>query len=97
MAKPISSKLTEGKSGGCAWKAVELSWGDLRHVTEPGRMKRFILTTAQKFAEGVVDQAVGKAIEALQCRKAEPPIGRAGNEDRRPERYPARGNKGKGK
>jgi large subunit ribosomal protein L17 len=33
-AKPISIKLTGGKSGGCASKAVELTSGDLRHVTE---------------------------------------------------------------
>jgi hypothetical protein len=33
-AKPISIKLTGGKSGGCALKAVELTSGDLRHVTE---------------------------------------------------------------
>ena len=32
--KPISIKRTGGKSGGCAWKAVELTSGDLRHVTE---------------------------------------------------------------
>src|SRR5580700_2780545 len=57
-------------------------------------MKRFILTMSQKSAKGVVDQAVGKVSEALQCRKAEQPIDRAGNDDRRPERYPARGIKG---
>jgi len=33
-AKPISIKLTGGKSGGCVSKAVELTSGDLRHVTE---------------------------------------------------------------
>src|SRR5208283_403604 len=42
-------------------------------------------------AEGKVGHAVGKDMEALQGRKAEQPIGRAGNDDRRPERYPARG------
>jgi hypothetical protein len=57
-------------------------------------MKRFILTMSQKSAKDVVDQAVGKVSEALQCRKAEQPIDRAGNDDRRPERYPARGIKG---
>ena len=31
--KPISIKRTGGKSGGCASKAVELSSGDLWHVT----------------------------------------------------------------
>jgi hypothetical protein len=33
-AKPISIKCTGGKSGGCALKAVELTSGDLRHVTK---------------------------------------------------------------
>jgi len=41
---------------------------------------------AQKSADGVVGQAVGKASEALQRRKAEQQIGRAGNDGRRPER-----------
>jgi hypothetical protein len=34
IAKPKSIKLTGGKSGGCVSKAVELTSGDLRHVTE---------------------------------------------------------------
>jgi hypothetical protein len=42
-------------------------------------------------AEGKVGPAVGKVIEALQSRKAEKQIDQAGNDDRRPERYPARG------
>ena len=47
IAKPISIKLTGGKSGGCASKAVELTSGDLRHVTESRlRMKRFVLTVS---------------------------------------------------
>jgi hypothetical protein len=75
-AKPISIKLTGGKSGGCASKAVELTSGDLRHVTESRlRVKRFILIVSQKSAEGKVGHAVGKASEALQCRKAEQQIG----------------------
>jgi len=53
------------------------------------------LTVSQKSAKGTVDPAVGKAREALQDRKVEQRIGRAGNGDRRPERYPARGIKGK--
>ena len=40
----------------------------------------------QKSAEGILGQAVGKASEALQSRKAEQQIGQAGNGDRRPER-----------
>jgi len=44
IAKPRSIKFTGGKSGGCASKAVELTSGDLRHVTESWlRMKRFTL------------------------------------------------------
>jgi hypothetical protein len=55
IAKPISIKLTGGRSGGCVSKAVELTSGDLRHVTESGlRMKRFILTVSQKSAKGKV-------------------------------------------
>jgi hypothetical protein len=34
IAKPISIKSTGGKSGGCASKAVELTSGGLRQVTE---------------------------------------------------------------
>jgi hypothetical protein len=50
------------------------------------RRPRGNLTARQKSAEGVVDHVVGEAIEALQCRKAEQQIGRAGNGGRRPER-----------
>jgi hypothetical protein len=45
----------------------------------------------QKSAEGKVDHAVGEDIEALQRPKGGEQIGHAGNDDRRPERYPARG------
>jgi hypothetical protein len=34
IAKPISIKHTGGKSGGWALKAVEITSGDLRHVTK---------------------------------------------------------------
>lgn len=34
IAKPTSIKGTGGKSSGCAWKAIELTSGDLLHVTE---------------------------------------------------------------
>jgi len=34
IAKPTSIKGTGGKSSGCAWKAVELTSGDLLHVTK---------------------------------------------------------------
>jgi hypothetical protein len=55
IAKPISIKLTGGKSGGCASKAVELIAGDLLHVLDLRlRMKQFILTLQPKSAAGVV-------------------------------------------
>ena len=50
------------------------------------RLSKGSLTAGQKSAEGVLGQAVGKASEALQSRKAEQQIGRAGNDGRRPER-----------
>jgi len=70
-AKPISIKLTVGKSGGCASKRSNLpreSAACHEIVTE---VKRFILTVSQKSAEGKVGHAVGGDIEALQGRKAE--------------------------
>jgi len=54
-------------------------------------VKRFTLTVLQKSAEGKVGPDVGKANETLRSRKVEQRIGRAGNGDRRPERYPERG------
>ena len=51
--KPISIKNTGGKSGGCAWKAVELTSGDLPFVSDSRlRGERSILTGRQKSAEG---------------------------------------------
>src|SRR5215469_5964207 len=87
IAKSISIKGAKRRSGGCAPKAIELTPGDLSRVAarrlsrSKGRM-----TARQKSAEGIVGPVVGKASEALQGRKAEQQIGRAGNEDRRPER-----------
>ena len=43
------------------------------------RLSKGSLTAEQKSAEGIVGHVVGKASEALQCRKAESTIGRAGN------------------
>src|ERR1041385_17678 len=40
---------------------------------------RGVLAAGQKSAEGIVGSAVGEASEALQSRKAEQRIGRAGN------------------
>ena len=43
------------------------------------RLSKGSLTAGQKSAEGIVGHDVGKASEALQSRKAEQQIGRAGN------------------
>jgi hypothetical protein len=87
IAKSISIKGQDCRSGGRAGKAIELTWGGLRRVPiSELRAPRGDLTAAQESAEGVVGHAVGKASEALHGRKAEQRIGRAGNEDRRPER-----------
>ena len=76
------------RSGRCAAKAIGLTWGGLCHVPiSELRAPRGVLTVAQKSADGIVGQAVGKASEALQSRKAEQQIGRAGNDGRRPERW----------
>ena len=87
VAKSIFIKDAKRRFGNCARKATELTPGGLRRVpsSELGK-PRGDPTAAQKSAEGIVGQAVGKASEALQCRKAEQQIGRAGNEGRRPER-----------
>ena len=50
------------------------------------RLPKDSLTAEQKSAEGILGHDVGKASEALRCRKAEQWIGRAGNDGRRPER-----------
>ena len=50
------------------------------------REPRGDLIAAQESADGIVGQAVGEASEALQGRKMEQQIGRAGNDGRRPER-----------
>src|SRR5205807_1222633 len=70
--------------------AIELTPGDLSRVAARRlRRSRGRLTARQKSAEGIVGQAVGKASEALQGRKAEQQLGRTGNEGRRPERLRA--------
>jgi len=49
IAKPTSIKGTGGKSGGCAWKAIELTSGDLLHVTESRlRVEQSTLTVQQR-------------------------------------------------
>jgi len=54
-AKSISIKDAKRKSGGCAWKAVEITSGGLRHVPESELRKSWgFLTVAQKSAAGIV-------------------------------------------
>jgi hypothetical protein len=80
-AKSISIKDAKRRFGNCARKATELTPGGLLRVPSPElRASEGALTAGQKSAEGVVGQAVGNASEALQGRKAEKQIGRAGNE-----------------
>src|SRR5438270_13865376 len=83
--KSISINGAKHRSGGCAPKAIELTPGDLPRVVS-GRLSRprGRLTAGQKSADGIVGHDVGKASEALQSRKAEQQIGRAGNDGRRP-------------
>src|ERR1700739_4340994 len=87
VAKSRSIKDAKRRSGGCAPKAIELTPRGLRGVAL-GRLRRprERRTDEQKSAEGVLGQAVGKAIEALQGRKVEKQIGGAGNDGRGPER-----------
>ena len=88
VAKSISIKDAKRRSGSCARKATELTPGDLRRVSNSElRESQDDLTVTQESSEGVVGDAVGKAGEALQSRKAEQRIGRAGNDHRRPERW----------
>ena len=62
IAKSISIKGTGCRSGGCAWKAVELTSGDLPHVPESGlRGEQFTLIGRQKSAAGIVAARVAKA------------------------------------
>src|SRR5258705_6407668 len=92
-SRPVSSGVTLTTwpgfrpMGSCAGKAIELTWGGLCRVPiSELRPPRGDLTATQESAEGIVGHAVGKASEALQSRKAEQQIGRAGNDGRRPER-----------
>ena len=62
IAKSISIKGAGCKSGGCAWKAVELTSGDLLHVPESGlRGERSTRSVRQKSAAGIVAARAAKA------------------------------------
>ena len=70
IAKSRSIKGQGCRSGRCAGKAIELTWGDLRCVPNSGLGKpRGDLIPTQKSAEGKVGHAVGKASEALRKSK----------------------------
>ena len=57
-AKSTSIKDAKRKFGGCAWKAVKLTSGDLPVVSISGLgTSRDVLTGGQKSAEGVVTDA----------------------------------------
>lgn len=58
--KSTSIKGAGGKSGGCAWKAVELTSGGLPSVAATRlRKEQFFLTRRQKSAAGVVLRETG--------------------------------------
>jgi hypothetical protein len=87
VAKSIFIKDAKRRFGNCARKATELTPGGLHRVpTSELGASQGVLTADAEVSRGHSRQAVGKANEALQSRKAEKQIGRAGNEGRRPER-----------
>ena len=72
VAKSISIKGQDCRSGRCAGKAIGLTWGGLCRVLVLGlRKPQGDLTAGQESADGIVGHAVGEVIEALQRRKAE--------------------------
>jgi hypothetical protein len=70
IAKSTSIKGHGCRSGGAAAKAIELTWGGLRHVpfSELGKPQGDP-TVVQESAEGIVGHAVGEASEALQAER----------------------------
>ena len=70
ITKSISIKDQGCRSDRGAGKAIELTWGGLCHVPiSELSAPRGVLTVAQKSADGIVGQAVGKASEALQAER----------------------------
>ena len=70
IAKSNSIKGQDCRSGRCAGKAIELTWGGLHRVPNLElRKPRGDLTAMQESAEGIVGRAVGEAIEALQAER----------------------------
>ena len=68
-AKSISIKGAKRRFGDGAWKAAELTPGDLLRVRNGLRLSKGGLTAEQKSAEGILGHDVGKASEALRKPK----------------------------
>jgi hypothetical protein len=66
IAKSISIKGAGCKSGGCAWKAVELTSGGLLHVPESGL----------RMEQSLPDQAAEVSSGHSSCASGEGPNGR---------------------
>jgi hypothetical protein len=67
ITKSISIKHTGCKFGGCVWKAVELTSGDLPFAVDARlRAERSVLTGRQKSAEGVLAGQPVKARTVLR-------------------------------
>jgi hypothetical protein len=90
IAKSISIKGAERKSGGCAQKAVELTSGDLDRVPQGLREPQGSLTTIEKSAEGVVRNAQSVRSIGTLTRKGRNSEGSHDRQRRsgRPERSP---------
>jgi hypothetical protein len=67
MTKSIFIKRAGCKFGGCVWKAVELTSGDLPFAVDAWlRVERSVLTGRQKSAEGVLAGQPVKARTVLR-------------------------------
>ena len=75
IAKFISIKGLGCRSSRCAGESFKLSWGGLQRCSRIGTGDQIAV---QRLAEGIAGRVVGEASEALQCRKAEQQLGRAG-------------------
>src|SRR5438094_9033915 len=84
-AKSRSIKVAKRICGDCAWKAAELTPGDLHRVRNGLRRSRGRLTAGQKSAEGIVGMTSVRLVRHSESRTAEQWIARAGNDGRRPE------------
>ena len=81
IAKSTPIKHAERKSGDCARKAAELTSGDLSGVAKATEPAERLADRPAEVSRGHSRLVVGGASEALQSRKVEKRIGRAGNEE----------------